>query len=947
MKAAALRAAAVALLAACLSGAAWSVPPATPALLRDLDPRPSGGGAGGKLPSQFVRAGARTVFALQATSVPGSSELWATDGTPAGTERLHAFSGPLLLLGTTGEVAFFTVPRVINDTYPAASLLWRTDGTRDGTFALGVLLGVDGSNGSNPPPVAGLVLGDALLFSGCTPEGGCELWRSDGTPEGTRRLREIVPGAAGSAPRGFAAFAGLAWFFADDPAGIALWSSDGTRSGTRRVLSFPPFASPRHLVVQGSRLYFTEGAGRFHGDEGPRLWTSDGTAAGTHLVQPFAGSRRGGNPQVIVLAPGPGDRAVVTAVAGKRDSQLWITDPDARSAHPLTHAPPAPNGGIRLFGATAAVAGRLLFAVDGWLWTSRGTGEGTRLDGCPGGCPAGAEVWGALPAAAGRVLFAGGSGASGFSLWTSDGTGAGTRKAVDLCPAGCDSTPALAGLFLGEAFFYFRGQLWVSDGSSAGTRPLADRPVTFADYGLPPPLYAAGGRAFFPALSAAGGLELWSTDGTPEGTRFLAGQEEGASSFPQSFFPFRGGALFVTCIDGQGELWSTDGTGAGTRPLPGAPSCATTPDSEPHPPTFVPLGEAAFFASLTADFAFQLWRTDGTPAGTFPIFVPAADESLEDIAVFRGKLLFLTSTETEIRFWESDGTPAGTSPLFSLPLATAFDLTVVGDRLLFVADNPPEGDSLWVSDGTAAGTWSLPDLPDRLPRPLIPFAGAFYYLAADVLVRTDLTPGDARTVLPGAQAPVPLFNLRTPVLFAGALYFLAQTGVQFDGQPHPFALYRSDGTARGTTLVRVIGDDPGYPIPTPMQVAGELLYFAAGDPEHGEELWRSDGTAAGTLRVADLQPGPGSSLPAELTAAGDRLFFTADDGGHGRELWVTRGAPGDPQPLGRRTDGTLSLDPRELTVAGDTLFFSADDGIDGREPWSLPLGPPAAAGGRR
>jgi len=71
-----------------------------------------------------------------------------------------------------------------------------------------------------------------------------------------------------------------------------------------------------------------------------------------------------------------------------------------------------------------------------------------------------------------------------------------------------------------------------------------------------------------------------------------------------------------------------------------------------------------------------------------------------------------------------------------------------------------------------------------------------------------------------------------------------------------------------------------------LTAAGNLLYFAATDGEHGVELWRSDGTAEGTVMVQDFQPGPAPSNPEQLTAADGTLYFTADDGVHGHELWA-------------------------------------------------------------
>jgi ELWxxDGT repeat protein len=52
-----------------------------------------------------------------------------------------------------------------------------------------------------------------------------------------------------------------------------------------------------------------------------------------------------------------------------------------------------------------------------------------------------------------------------------------------------------------------------------------------------------------------------------------------------------------------------------------------------------------------------------------------------------------------------------------------------------------------------------------------------------------------------------------------------------------------------------------------------------------EELWKSDGTAAGTLLVRDIYPGGVSSDPRDLVAMDNKLYFSADDGVHGRELW--------------------------------------------------------------
>src|SRR5262245_13447234 len=66
--------------------------------------------------------------------------------------------------------------------------------------------------------------------------------------------------------------------------------------------------------------------------------------------------------------------------------------------------------------------------------------------------------------------------------------------------------------------------------------------------------------------------------------------------------------------------------------------------------------------------------------------------------------------------------------------------------------------------------------------------------------------------------------------------------------------------------------------PTELVALGSGSFFAAEDGIHGVELWKSDGTAAGTALVKDINPGRSSAFPRSLINANGTLFFTADDG---------------------------------------------------------------------
>src|SRR5262245_15405351 len=43
--------------------------------------------------------------------------------------------------------------------------------------------------------------------------------------------------------------------------------------------------------------------------------------------------------------------------------------------------------------------------------------------------------------------------------------------------------------------------------------------------------------------------------------------------------------------------------------------------------------------------------------------------------------------------------------------------------------------------------------------------------------------------------------------------------------------------------------------PSELAALGSTTYFIADDGFHGRELWKSDGTAAGTVLVKDIKPG--------------------------------------------------------------------------------------------
>src|SRR5262245_36336939 len=61
--------------------------------------------------------------------------------------------------------------------------------------------------------------------------------------------------------------------------------------------------------------------------------------------------------------------------------------------------------------------------------------------------------------------------------------------------------------------------------------------------------------------------------------------------------------------------------------------------------------------------------------------------------------------------------------------------------------------------------------------------------------------------------------------------------------------------------------------PSGLVVIGSTAYFTANDGVHGVELWKSDGTAAGTTLVKEIYPGSYGTGPTYLTNVNGTLFF--------------------------------------------------------------------------
>lgn len=594
--------------------------------------------------------GDQIVFVVtETTSGPGPFDtisrqnLWRSDGTETGTQELMSFAPPETAasigsfvphtLGGGEEVVLFGV---VGDE-AAAGGLWRTDGTQAGTVLVAedfmdeTLFGI--------PSYAAATLGDLSLLVG--PFG--DVWRTDGTAAGTTFLE--LPVGVVMNQSDLSSASGAFWFRGLKDGDFEPWRSDGTVAGTAQVADIEDY--PATLDGVGSVYGGTASFALFRG----------ATAKGGAGL--FAVSGGGVGSGVTALE---GVEVAVPPASGLYPNDVWVT-----------------LGERIVFLGEDAEHGEE-------IWVTDGAPEGTaRL---PEILPGPGELsTDELVLHEGLVYFGAYSPESGVELWYTDGETSGL--AADVTPGTNGTWPRFFASIGTNLYFAGDESLYVTPGLGKPVRLVTDR--------LHTPRYftGVGDDVLFTDATLTHGRELWITDGTEAGTRLLVDLEPGeGSSDPRGLLTLGERVLFRTQLAadaGEARLWTTDGTVAGTEPLlPG--------DEAPFAYGAVVVHDRAFFAG-TKDGIARLYTTDGTPAGTEEVLAFPPDSSLGLPAWVGGDVVVFAARTPELgtEVWRSDGTAEGTYPITEIvPGAVDFpsigDFHRVGDLLLFRADDHLHGD---------------------------------------------------------------------------------------------------------------------------------------------------------------------------------------------------------------------------------------------------------------
>jgi ELWxxDGT repeat protein len=759
-------------------------------------------------------------------------QLWKTDGTVSGTTMVSDFGF------TTGFFNIYGITNLngsllISTTYISGSSLWLSNGTAAGTTKI-----VDINTNYTRVPIKFGVLGTKAYFINDDAANGQELWETDGTAAGTHLFVDILAGTGSSLPieSTYTNCNGLLFFVAKNGSLYKLFKTDGTVSGTVALSdgTNTQFASSDNgCFCANTSLYFRSSTVA----TGMELSKTDGTLAGTSFIKDINVGTGDSYPTDFQYINGKTFFMARTAANGR---EMYTTDGTTANTNIITELLPGVSDGVGFKGlGNWDINNKLVFS--GYFSTtgsnkpfiSDGTAAGTQLLKDLATVTTGSNPYD-LTKIGNRIYFSASSNSGVYSThnhnpYFTDGTIAGTQILKDFLVGYYPYNYGFQFENIDNTNFYFSNGghlLCKSDGTDAGTS-VVDATAIYGDFG------ALGNAAIFNKSDATNGNELWKN-------------ENGVSTFLKDIYTGIGGS---------------------------------------YPNNFFKHNNQMFFYANNALYGKEIWKTDGTAAGTTLLkdMNPGTEWSyIDDIKPisFNGNFYtFLTTTNNglTLSLIKSDGTTANTSSIrdfsqltyhsFGYRIDINSKLFIFNNELYFTiinCDNYLSHLELWKTDGTAAGT---------------------------ILVKI-ISP-DVVTVLSDLRGLSSVLNVFSFFTKGSKFYFYAHSYRFVSNSEEYFTtkLWISDGTAAGTTeLATAVVDfeknhsyffeDKNYIF----NISATEIGFVFFDAAHGQEIWKTDGTVANTQFFYDIYPGTKGSFADSFTELNGYSYFDADNSINGNEL---------------------------------------------------------------
>lgn len=868
-------------------------------------------------------------------------------------------------------------------------------------------------------PSSFIKLNDKLIFVANVPQFGSELWVIGENDEEPILLKDIYPGNSSSIginvysfstngssfSRNSTILGDYLYFMADDGGlGNELWKTDGTENGTQKITNFLYKYEIRDLATVNNKLIFVTVDNAKYGDErisfdpkNEQLWISDGTKEGT--IPFFAFDSQNHIEQQDLYSDDNGLYFVP-------DGSLWYSDGTEEGTNRLV----SPISGAGMYsgtsdlshfikhddGNTYFVARTIFDGSGGWaaIWKSDGTSEGTFPVFRFYETDSGQFVRNGFSTKTSTGLFFSFyvEGLNRFILLKTDGTSEGTSVAID---ESFDDSFSTAPLVSTQDYLYFikpntpstvglfqlnlvSGQILNVGTFDSYSKPSAFRSTTnnllikdklvfisHREEDGSNKLYSyneqtntflkltfsgtvnnqiamLGNDFYFTGNNDINGFELWKTNSSLEEFQIVEDLNTNADAFSKiddSIFVVNDRVIFSAYdpID-KYQIWSSDGSSDNTLKLTEVAQ-GTASDLVPFSFKFAEqLNQNLLFPYRKIETGAELWKSDGTVANTAILKdIKEGTQSSITITEFKrglGKLYFIARDDISRRhLWETDGSVSGTIRIFNSVdeyqgSRQVSDFGVVGDSLYFVVSSNP--DDLWVLNTVTKEYTLVTSLSHG--REFTDVAGSCFFLGKAnfsdkySVWKSDGTSQGTYSIYDNSS--VDLQSISNLFYFKDELYFTAYS--QNTGRE----IWKTDGTSEGTILLKDIVEGKASSINEPQfTIVDGVLFFVAFHPASGIELWRTNGTSEGTVLAADIHIGTASSNPNNLQEISGSLYFSAYTSDYGVELWKYQS--NEALLAADIFPGAGNGNPNNIRKFSDDVVFIGDDGIHGYELFKL------------
>lgn len=470
-------------------------------------------------------------------------------------------------------------------------------------------------------PASTISSGNTLYFGADNSVNGNELWKSDGTEQGTVMIKDINQGSRfeSSSPGSFFIHKDAVIFRVYDPNTVqALYRTNGTENGTFSIWSEKEVQYSQVFNIDTSYFFQTSTAiiRKSFNDKTYKTLINASTSKKLYqgIGSPFSPFSNNIYSPITIL----GNKWLFVAIDSNGLKSLFISDETENGTKILRN--------LNIYDQFYGVKSNQKFDIaffghdDGSngreLWKTDGTQNGTKLikNLAPGGLSSIDPGWQFdITIIKNGAIFTANDGVNGRELWFSDGTETGTAMIKDLT-AGSGGT-SFSKFFKSETdenVIYFTinaNELWKTDGTAQGTVlvmkastgfALQDRYATSTTY-----FEQSGGFLYFLTNSSTGyGYDIWRSNGTLEGNVKL-GTISNCESAP--YFRIAGKNLFYAGSDAQTgiELWKF-------------PLCSHTAKiNTPNGTSFCPGSSVSITGEgngATSPFTYK-WKQGTTDAG--------------------------------------------------------------------------------------------------------------------------------------------------------------------------------------------------------------------------------------------------------------------------------------------------------------------------------------------